>query len=232
MVRQFLHPLRRPTVRNILPSLLVLGAFGACSGGGSSKSEKLSPPTLRFESAENTLGELFPADADLLELACDPRLTFVLGPRGDARGLLQDWLMRPLGNCQNVAQCGFLELDLQGAEGQSVARVRAASTAIVVDLGREDASEIRAVEARLKDGKLGKDYLVTHEDGQQLPVVARWELAIQPAPQECHSNGGSGSGGSSTGGSGAGGTLGTGGNEATGGLSQDGGAGGLGGAQP
>lgn len=218
--------MRRKT--RVLVALVSLGIWSvSCSGGGRrDKDDDRGPPSLRFEGATNTDSQSFDSEADQIELGCDPRLTFRLGPSETQSGLLDNWLMRPRNNCKSREQCGYIELEFFTADDESLARFTAATLAFVVDTSEFPAVAVNEVQARLIQGNSGEPFVVTEVSGVKSQVTATWPVVLIP-PESCPTMGGApGTGGED---GGTGGAPAAGGNSTTGGSPNLAGAASLGG---
>lgn len=190
-------------------SLIGLGCAVSCKDKTSSE-EGFGPPSLLFLGAQNADGAAFDVEDEVVEVACDPRVTFRLGPSSDLEGVLDNWVLRPAGACRGQLQCGFVRLDLRDEHDEILMTSDQASINFVVDLSGQELAEVRAVTALLINGNNGNLYL-----REGAPVADRWDVRLSSV--DCESSHG-----------GAGGDSGTGGKSGTGGASL-GGAGGFGG---
>lgn len=191
----------------------VMAAFlVGCGGRGASSTSAGAPPTLQFLGAENADSEMFAASESRLDLGCSPRATFLLGPSETTPGLLDNWQLRPPGNCGSTAACGYLNLSFLGAEDEVLFEVNQASLAVVVDFS-EDPLPISRVVASLVQGNSGQFYSNESAAAEPPPVQATWSLQITLS-ENCSSaadgtggNGNESSGGQAMGGSEMGGAA-------------------------
>lgn len=161
----------------------------ACKKDKKSSEPTFGPPSLRFEGAENAVGDSF-AVGESVVVACDPRITLLLGPSSDAVGLLDNWVLRPPGACRGQLQCGFVRVSLLDAEERVLLQSDQASILPVLDLKTVELAEVKVAKAELINGSDGSSHMVSEE-----AVVAVWELELLSADCPPSSQGGAGGGG-------------------------------------
>lgn len=175
---------------------LVFGSllsFQACINGKSKDNQYDGPPTLKILALENTEGERFEPDERII-VACDQKLTVLLGPSTATRHLLDNWDLRPPGNCDTEQkQCGFIRLSLEYAD-KTKRTVEGASLAIALH-DEFVIPELKSVTATLIDGRDGSVFLV---EGQAVSTQTDVSLSFA----ECPISGSGGDGGSGPGGDG------------------------------
>ena len=212
-----MHALPRGT--RFLVSLGSLGmallfAESGCSSDSQQKTEKLDPPVLEIRGAQNADGKEFDRDDEVVEVACDPRVTIRLGPSTFGAGLLDNWEFRGPRNCKKEERCGFVRVELLDKSEKVLATLEQASLNPLIDGAKYELDEVTQVVVTLYSGYDGEKFLV---DGE--PVIDSWNIRFESATM-C-GMGGAG-GGESTGGSdGLGGETSTGGSN-TGGSAMGG----------
>jgi hypothetical protein len=145
-----------------------------CSNSASKKNT--SALKLQIESIENGAGEEFAPDEEIT-VACDGHLTVHFGPDEDIPHLLDHWDLRPPGDCEDHANCGYIQMELHSVAGK-VERVGRASLAIVLGPGLVTSDLVR-LRARLIDGRDGTPYL---NAGQPIEASAQLELQFADCP--------------------------------------------------
>jgi len=184
------------TNRRFYVAGLVFGSllsFQACVNGKSKDNQYDGPPTLKILALENTEGERF-EPGERITVACDQKLTVLLGPSTATRHLLDNWDLRPPGNCETEQkQCGFIRLSLEYTD-KTTRTVERASLAIALH-DEFVIPELKSVTATLIDGRDGSEFLV---EGQA--VSDQTDVSLSFA--ECPISGSGGDGGSGLGGDG------------------------------
>lgn len=200
-------------------ALLTTIVVAACNNEDADEAVEFGPSQLKITGAQNTDGVSFDRDDNEVELACDARLTVLLGPEDVTPGILKNWDLRPPGNCgEESTQCGFLRVRFLDSDDEVIRKDDQVSITPVFDLGNVNVEKIKRIEALLINGRNGRPYL---QDGKE--VSDRWKVKIVPPPEDCLVDG--------TGGTGTGGSVGSGGSDNLAGMGGLGGLSGLGGAQ-
>ena len=192
-----------PTARTLMyknfrlrGAALVFGSLlsaQACADGNSNKEQEDGPLALEIVGFENAQGETFEPD-DRITVACDRRLTVLLGPSDTTPHLLDNWNLRPPGDCaDDQKRCGFVRLLLRYADDTTVT-VERASLAIVLS-DEFVTSKLESVTATLIDSHDGSLFLVDDQ-----AVTDRSDLALSFS--DCPNSGSGGNGGSELGGAG------------------------------
>ena len=190
MVPALLHMPKNFRLRSAALIFGSLFSAQACADGSSNKDEQSGPPALEIVEIENSQGETFEPD-ERITVACDRRLTVLLGPSATTPSTLDNWNLRPPGNCSvDQKQCGFIRLLLRYSDGKT-ATVERASLAIVLN-DQLVTSKLKAVTATLIDGHDGTVFLVDDQ-----PVSDRTDLELSLT--DCPDSGWGGDGGSNVG---------------------------------
>lgn len=217
-------PLRRVLLLSSI-ALFSSSSLQACKKKDDEAPTPLTPPTLEFLGASNTAGHEFEPGDDLV-VGCDGYLTLDLGPEGDDAGTIDNWTLRPANVCGSIEQCGYVSIDLMGADGAPIATFEQAVASPLLNLSTVELDEVTQLRATLMLGDSGVPF---EDDG--IVVSAVWDGSISLDCDDPSSGGsggadpGTGGGGNTGGGNGSGGNVGSG-----GALGPLGGAGGLGGA--
>jgi hypothetical protein len=184
-------------VRRRLASLSLAGCAVAlllssnCSNSSSKKNA--TALKLQIEAIENGAGEEFEPDEEIT-VACDGHLTVHFGPDEDIPHLLDHWDLRPPGDCEDHANCGYIQMELLSVAGKT-ARVSRATLSIVLAPSLVTTELVR-LRARLIDGRDGTPYLNAGK-----PVEDSAELKLQFADCPAPADGGAGGMGGAQGGS-------------------------------
>jgi len=178
-------------------SLLALGGlFGGCGDETSGDADDefwTGPVEFRIESVENAQGDQVDEDGPPLGLGCDEALIVTVGPRV-ADGRLDNWLMRPSGNCGDLEQCGYVLVEVLGADEAVLASARAALATPLVRVPEEVTDRARLVRATLIQGASDRPFRASGRSFvDEVPLTLTAAL-------DC---GGEGFGGDSPGGAGA-----------------------------
>jgi hypothetical protein len=188
--------------------LALLVAPLGCSSDESGDEETLPPPELVIVGAQNTDGETFDKDDEVVRVPCDARVTIRLGPSSDGGGLLDNWFWRgPLSCPAKATQCGFVQLNLLNGDEETVETLTQATLNPVIDGSKISLVDVREVVATLISSQDNQAFLV---DGA--PVTDNWTVRFETDPACEMGMGGVG------GDSGSGGMPGIGGEEPMGGL--------------
>lgn len=182
---------RSSVISGAIGALLLSFVTANCSTGsaGDRQGARLE---LRLQSAQNADGEHF--DFDAVEVTCDRHLTIHLGPSEEAPYLLDNWELRPPGNCEDHSHCGYVELELVYTDDRL--KLSRASLAIVLS-PHLITPELKQIKARLMDGRTGEMYLQ-----DKLPVED--EVDIDLTFETCPDPGEGGAGAGGAGGMGGG----------------------------
>lgn len=170
---------------------LVLAESG-CSSDSGDDTEALDPPLLEIKGAQNAAGNTFDRDDDVIEVACDPRVTIRLGPSSLGAGLLDNWKFRGPANCKEADQCGYVRVELRGDDEKVLSTLEQAVLNPVIDGSIYPLDEVRQIVVTLRSGYDGTPFLV---DGK--PVTDNWQIRFEN--EEMCGMGGAG-GGSNMGG--------------------------------
>lgn len=168
--------------------LALLGLFGGCGDETSGDADDefwTGPVEFRIESVENAAGDQVEEDGPPLALGCDEALIVTVGPRVDD-GRLDNWLMRPSGNCGDLEQCGYVLVEVLGEDDAPLASVRAALATPLVRVPSALAESTRLVRATLMQGERDRPFRV---DGEAF--VDEVPLRLTPAA-DCGDDGGFG----------------------------------------
>lgn len=186
---------------------LVLAESG-CSSDSGDDTEALDPPLLEIKGAQNAAGSTFDRDDDVIEVACDPRVTIRLGPSSLGAGLLDNWKFRGPDACGKNAnsqtQCGYVRVELRSDDEKVLGTLEQVVLNPVIDGSIYPLKDVRQIVVTLHSSYDGKPFLV---DGK--PVTDNWQIRFET--EEMCGMGGAG------GGANMGGMTGLGGDSATGG---------------
>lgn len=145
--------------------LALLGLFAACNDDTATDEEDefwTGPVEFRIESVENSRGQLLEEDGAPLALGCDEALIVTVGPRVDD-GRLDNWLMRPSGNCGDLEQCGYVLVEVLDEGSSVLVSARAALATPLVRVPSAFAERARVVRATLIQGERDRPFRVDGE---------------------------------------------------------------------